>query len=71
MLEIQIISACLGVAVGFVFALTGAGGAMIAIPLLVFFQYQHLSSYAHRAACRIKCSSCWGFARLIQQKGAL
>lgn len=37
MLEIQIISACLGVAVGFVLALTGAGGAMIAIPLLVSF----------------------------------
>lgn len=37
MLPIEIISVILGIAIGFILALTGAGGAMLAIPLLVFF----------------------------------
>jgi uncharacterized protein len=37
MLSIEIVSAILGTVVGFILALTGAGGAMLAIPLLVLF----------------------------------
>lgn len=37
MLSIEIISAFLGIAIGSVLALTGAGGAILAIPLLVYF----------------------------------
>jgi len=36
MLEIQLISILLGVIVGLVLALTGAGGAILAVPLLVY-----------------------------------
>ncbi|MCH9799871.1 MAG: sulfite exporter TauE/SafE family protein [Betaproteobacteria bacterium] len=37
MSSIEIISALLGTLIGFILALTGAGGGMLAIPLLVFF----------------------------------
>jgi uncharacterized protein len=37
MSEIEIVSAILGSTIGIILALTGAGGAMLAIPLLVFF----------------------------------
>ncbi len=37
MIPIEMISVILGIAIGSVLALTGAGGAMLAIPLLVFF----------------------------------
>jgi hypothetical protein len=37
MLPVEIVSALLGTVIGFILALTGAGGAMLAIPLLVFF----------------------------------
>jgi uncharacterized membrane protein YfcA len=35
--SIEIMSAILGILIGFMLALTGAGGTMLAIPLLVFF----------------------------------
>jgi uncharacterized membrane protein YfcA len=36
MIELQLISVLLGLVVGFILALTGAGGSIMAIPLLVF-----------------------------------
>lgn len=36
MIEVQLISALLGLVVGFILALTGAGGSILAIPLLIF-----------------------------------
>jgi uncharacterized protein len=36
MLDVQLISLCLGLLVGFILALSGAGGAIFAIPLLMF-----------------------------------
>lgn len=37
MFSLEIISALLGTLIGFILALTGAGGGMLAVPLLVFF----------------------------------
>jgi uncharacterized protein len=36
MLDVQLVSICLGLFVGLVLALTGAGGSILAIPLLIF-----------------------------------
>jgi uncharacterized membrane protein YfcA len=36
MIDVQLISICLGLFVGLVLALTGAGGSILAIPLLIF-----------------------------------
>ena len=46
MLDIQLISICLGLFVGLILALTGAGGSILAIPILMFSLHLNMNQAA-------------------------
>jgi uncharacterized membrane protein YfcA len=63
MFEIQLISVLLGLAVGFILALTGAGGSILAIPLLMFGLNMSLTQAAPIALLAVMCAASVGAAQ--------
>jgi len=76
MYEIEVLSALLGSVVGLILALTGAGGAMLAIPLLVLFLNLTISQAAPIALLAVFLASSIGaieglLKRLVRYKTAM
>jgi uncharacterized protein len=76
MTDMQLLSAGLGVLVGFVLALTGAGGAILAIPLLVYAMHLNVQQAAPIALLAIFVASSLGAAQglhkgMVRYKTAL
>jgi len=63
MTDVQLLSAGLGVLVGLVLALTGAGGAILAIPLLVYAMHLNVQQAAPIALLAIFVASSMGAAQ--------